>query len=69
MTTGSSSAGSTRRSAPVPSRCRITRRVYLRVDAAEGHVCDDARAGVRTALDPLFPAAVGAGPPCRTGNP
>ncbi|GAA3194891.1 hypothetical protein GCM10010451_51290 [Streptomyces virens] len=53
-------------------RADLPDRVYLWVNAAEGHTYDDAEAGVWTDLDPLFPYSrrphASAGLPCRTGE-
>ncbi|MGW4023980.1 STM4011 family radical SAM protein [Streptomyces sp. NPDC005009] len=53
-------------------RADLPGKVYLWVNAAEGHTYDDAEAGVWTALDPLFPYSrrphASAGLPCRTGE-
>jgi hypothetical protein len=53
-------------------RAELPDHVYLWVNAAEGHVYDDAEAGAWTDLDPLFPYSrhprASAGLPCRTGE-
>ncbi|MFH8447875.1 STM4011 family radical SAM protein [Streptomyces fungicidicus] len=53
-------------------RADLPEKVYLWVNAAEGHTYDDAEAGVWTALDPLFPYSrhphASGGLPCRTGE-
>ncbi|MFF9488052.1 STM4011 family radical SAM protein [Streptomyces sp. NPDC014676] len=53
-------------------RSELPEKVYLWVNAAEGHTYDDTEAGVWTALDPLFPYSrrphASAGLPCRTGE-
>ncbi|MFG2332917.1 STM4011 family radical SAM protein [Streptomyces sp. NPDC048604] len=52
-------------------RAELPERVYLWVNAAEGHTYTDEEAAVWTALDPLFPYSRhphrSAGLPCRTG--
>ncbi|MFK4111390.1 STM4011 family radical SAM protein [Streptomyces sp. NPDC002176] len=59
---------------PVARRLRaeLLGRVYLWVNAAEGHTYTDAEAEAWTALDPLFPYSrhphASAGLPCRTGE-
>ncbi|MEU4875741.1 STM4011 family radical SAM protein [Streptomyces sp. NPDC021608] len=53
-------------------RADLPEHVYLWINAAEGHVYDDAEADRWTALDPLFPYSrhphASAGLPCRTGE-
>jgi MoaA/NifB/PqqE/SkfB family radical SAM enzyme len=53
-------------------RAELPERVYLWVNAAEGHVYTDAEADRWTALDPLFPYSRhphrSGGLPCRTGS-
>ncbi|MFF9098202.1 STM4011 family radical SAM protein [Streptomyces sp. NPDC014802] len=53
-------------------RADLPPHVYLWVNAAEGHLYDDAEADRWTALDPLFPYSrhphPSAGLPCRTGE-
>lgn len=53
-------------------RAELPERVYLWVNAAEGHTYEDAEAEVWTGIDPLFPYSrhphASAGLPCRTGE-
>ncbi|WP_437066604.1 STM4011 family radical SAM protein [Streptomyces sp. enrichment culture] len=53
-------------------RADLPEQVYLWVNAAEGHLYDDAEAADWTGLDPLFPYSrkphASAGLPCRTGE-
>ncbi|MGW6454506.1 STM4011 family radical SAM protein [Streptomyces sp. NPDC055078] len=53
-------------------RAELPERVYLWVNAADGHTCTDAEAAAWTELDPLFPYSRhphrSAGLPCRTGE-